>query len=40
MNIKTIMLRADIKPVVGGEAAHRAASPPISVLTYLRIAIC
>ena len=33
------MLRADIKPIVDGEAAHRAASPSISVLTYLRIAI-
>jgi len=34
-----IALRADIKPIVDGEAAHRAASPSISVLTYLRIAI-
>jgi len=34
------VLRADIKPTVDGEAAHRAASPSISVLTYLRIAIC
>ena len=34
-----IVLRADIKPIVDGEAAHRAASPSISVLTYLRIAI-
>jgi len=33
------VLRADIKPIVDGEAAHRAASPSISVLTYLRIAI-
>ena len=33
------MLRADIKPIVDGEAARCAASPSISVLTYLRIAI-
>jgi len=33
------VLRVDIKPIVDGEAAHRAASPSISVLTYLRIAI-
>ena|GEM_PF-4659184 len=33
------MLRADIKPIVDGEAAHRAASPSMFVLTYLRIAI-
>ena len=33
------MLRADIKPDIDGEAAHRAASPSISVLIYLRIAI-
>jgi len=33
------VLRADMKPIVDGEAAHRAASPSISVLTYLRIAI-
>ena len=37
--IPSIVLRADIKPMVDGEAAHRAASPSISVLTYLRIAI-
>ena len=35
----SIVLRADIKPIVDGEAAHRAASPSTSVLTYLRIAI-
>ena len=35
----TIVLRADIKPIVDGEAARCAASPSISVLTYLRIAI-
>gem|GEM_PF-5740925 len=34
-----IVLRADIKPIIDGEAAHRAASPSIFVLTYLRIAI-
>ncbi len=34
-----MVLRADIKPIVYGEAAHRVASPSISVLTYLRIAI-
>jgi len=34
-----IVLSADIKPIVDGEAAHRAASPSISVLTDLRIAI-
>jgi len=37
--VLSIVLRADIKPIVDGEAAHRAASPSISVLTYLRIAI-
>jgi len=34
-----IVLHADIKPIVDGEAAQCAASPSISVLTYLRIAI-
>ena len=34
-----IVLRADIKPIVDGETARCAASPSISVLTYLRIAI-
>ena len=34
-----IALRADIKSIVDGEAARCAASPSISVLTYLRIAI-
>jgi|GEM_PF-2674801 len=37
--IGTIVLCADIKPIVDGEAARCAASPSISVLTYLRIAI-
>ena|GEM_PF-2062641 len=37
--MSVIVLRADIKPIVDGEAAHRAASPSISDLTYLRIAI-
>jgi len=34
-----MVLRADIKSIVDGEAARCAASPSISVLTYLRIAI-
>jgi len=34
-----IVLRADIKPIVDGETARCAASPSISGLTYLRIAI-
>jgi len=37
--MENIVLRAAIKPIVDGEAAHRAASPSISVLTYLHIAI-
>ena len=34
-----IVLSADIKPIVDGEAVRCAASPSISVLTDLRIAI-
>jgi len=33
------VLRVDIKPIVYGEATRCAASPSMSVLTYLRIAI-
>ena len=39
VHLPDIVLRADIKPIVDGEAARRAASPSISVLTYLRTAI-
>jgi len=35
----SIVLRADLKLIVDGEAARCAASPSTSVLTYLRIAI-
>jgi len=33
LSLVAIVLRADIKPIVDGEAARCAASPSISVLT-------